>query len=54
MRISREEYNRQIEALPAKAYSAVVVDHALYLRNMGALDIASGYASITDICGDTI
>jgi len=54
MRISREDYQQQIESQLAKTYSARTVDHALHPRNMGNLPVASGYASITGACGDTM
>jgi nitrogen fixation NifU-like protein len=54
MRISREEYQKQLESQLAKAYSARTVDHALHPRNMGNLPLASGYASLTGTCGDTM
>ena len=54
MRVSREEYQRMLESELRKTYSSKSVDHALKPRNMGTLEIASGYARITGPCGDTM
>jgi nitrogen fixation protein NifU and related proteins len=54
MRISREEYQQQLEAQLGKTYSDRTVDHALHPRNMRNLPLASGCASITGTCGDTM
>ena len=37
-----------------KVYSETVIDHALNPRNMGNLDAADGYASVTGPCGDSM
>ena len=54
MRVSREEYQRMLESELRKVYSEKTVDHALKPRNMGSIEIASGYATITGPCGDTM
>ena len=54
MRVSREEYQQMLESELGKTYSARTVDHALKPRNMGGIEVASGYASITGPCGDTM
>ncbi|MFC2072733.1 iron-sulfur cluster assembly scaffold protein [Chloroflexota bacterium] len=35
-------------------YSETVIDHAMNPRNVGNLEAADGYASITGSCGDTM
>jgi len=52
VRVSREEYQQLLVSELRKTYSAKTVDHALKPRNMGSIDIASGYASVTGPCGD--
>jgi nitrogen fixation NifU-like protein len=37
-----------------KNYSAGVIDHAMNPRNLGLMEDATGYASITGPCGDTM
>jgi len=37
-----------------KAYSETVIDHAMNPRNVGNMDAADGYASVTGPCGDTM
>jgi len=37
-----------------QAYSETVIDHAMNPRNVGNMDTADGYASVTGPCGDTI
>jgi len=54
VRVSREEYQQLLVSELRKTYSAKTVDHALKPRNMGSIDIASGYASVTGPCGDTM
>jgi nitrogen fixation NifU-like protein len=54
MRVSREEYQQMLETELRKTYSDKTVDHALQPRNMGSIDIASGYACIKGPCGDTM
>jgi nitrogen fixation protein NifU and related proteins len=54
MRVSREEYQQMLESELGKTCSAKTVDHALKPRNMGSIEIASGYARITGPCGDTM
>ncbi|MDD5398950.1 MAG: iron-sulfur cluster assembly scaffold protein [Dehalococcoidia bacterium] len=54
MRVSREEYQQMLVTELHKIYSDETVDHALKPRNMGNIDIASGYASVTGPCGDTM
>jgi nitrogen fixation NifU-like protein len=54
VRVSREEYQQMLESELSKIYSSKTVDHALKPRNMGGIEIASGYAKITGPCGDTM
>ncbi|MDK2887615.1 MAG: nitrogen fixation protein NifU [Thermoanaerobacter sp.] len=35
-------------------FSEVVIDHANNPRNVGSIEEADGYASVTGVCGDTI
>jgi len=37
-----------------KAYSETVIDHAMNPRNVGNMDTADGYASVTGPCSDTM
>ena len=37
-----------------KVYSETVIDHAMTPRNVGNMDAANGYASVTGPCGDTM
>ena len=37
-----------------KAYSKTVIDHAMDPRNVGNMETADGYASVTGPCGDTM
>ena len=37
-----------------KAYSETVIDHAMTPRNVGNMDAANGYASVTGPCSDTM
>ena len=37
-----------------KAYSETVIDHAMNPRNVGNMETADGYASVTGPCGDTM
>jgi len=54
MRVSREEYQQMLETELRKIYSDETVDHALKPRNLGSIEVASGYARITGPCGDTM
>ncbi|MBN1691217.1 MAG: iron-sulfur cluster assembly scaffold protein [Dehalococcoidia bacterium] len=54
MRVSREEYQQILESELHKTCSEKTVDHALKPRNMGSIEVASGYAYITGPCGDTM
>jgi len=54
MRVSREEYQQILESELLKTCSEKTVDHALKPRNMGSIEVASGYAYITGPCGDTM
>jgi len=38
----------------SKLYSQTVVDHAMNPRNVGAIQTADGYGSVTGPCGDTV
>jgi len=37
-----------------KVYSETAIDHAMNPRNVGNMDTADGYASVTGPCGDTM
>ena len=37
-----------------KVYSETVIDHAMNPRNVGNMDAADGYTSVTGPCGDTM
>ena len=37
-----------------KVYSETIIDHAMNPRNVGNIDAADGYASVTGPCGDTM
>jgi len=37
-----------------KIYSEMVIDHAMSPRNLGTMQDADGYASVTGPCGDTM
>ena len=37
-----------------KVYSETAIDHAMNPRNVGNMEAADGYASVTGLCGDTM
>jgi nitrogen fixation NifU-like protein len=52
-----EEFNELQELIlgdARKVYSETVIDHAMNPRNLGNLEDADGFASITGSCGDTM
>lgn len=54
MQVSREEYQKILEAELRKTYSEITVEHALKPRNTGEITLANGHAVITGPCGDTM
>ena len=49
-----ETFQELVEAEMRKAYSETVIDHAMNPRNVGNMETADGYASVTGPCGDTM
>ena len=49
-----ESLQEFINAEMRKVFSETVVDHAMNPRNVGNMEDADGYASITGPCGDTM
>jgi len=49
-----ETFEEGFKAQMRKAYSETVVDYALNPRNVGSMDTADGYTSVTGPCGDTM
>lgn len=47
-------FEELIKAEMRKAYSDTVVDHAINPRNVGNMENADGFASVTGPCGDTM
>jgi len=47
-------FEESLKAEMRKTYSEVVVDHAMNPRNVGNMEAADGYGSITGPCGDTM
>ncbi len=54
MTSSWETFQELIKAEMAKVYSETVVEHAMNPRNVGNIEVADGYASVTGPCGDTM
>ena len=54
MTSSREKFEELIKAEMRKVYSETVIDHTMNPRNVGALEGADGFASVTGPCGDTM
>ena len=54
MTSSWEKFEELIKAEMRKVYSETVIDHSMNPRNVGALDDADGFASVTGPCGDTM
>jgi nitrogen fixation NifU-like protein len=49
-----DEFQEIVKAEMRKVYSETVVDHAMNPRNVGSMENADGFASITGPCGDTM
>ena len=49
-----DEFQELVKAEMRKVYSEIVVDHAMNPRNVGNMENADGFASITGPCGDTM
>jgi nitrogen fixation NifU-like protein len=49
-----DEYQKLIREEMSKVYSQTVIDHAMNPRNVGSIEAADGYATITGPCGDTM
>ncbi len=49
-----DKYQELVKEEMSKAYSQTVVDYAINPRNVGNMEDADGYASITGPCGDTM
>jgi len=47
-------FEESLKAEMRKAYSETVIDHAMNPRNVGNMETADGYASVTGPCGDTM
>jgi nitrogen fixation NifU-like protein len=54
MASSWDELEELIKAEMRKVYSETSIDHAMNPRNVGNLEDADGYASVTGPCGDTM
>jgi len=54
MASSWEKYDELIKAEMSKVYSETVIDHSMNPRNVGDLEDADGFASVTGPCGDTM
>ena len=54
MTSSWEQFEELIKAEMRKVYSETVIDHAMNPRNVGNMETADGYASVTGPCGDTM
>ena len=49
-----DEYQELVRDEMRKVYSETVIDHTMTPINMGSMEAAGGYASITGPCGDTM
>ena len=47
-------FEESLKAEMRKPYSETVIDHAMTPRNVGNMDAANGYASVTGPCSDTM
>lgn len=54
MPTSWEKFEELIKAEMRKLYSEVTIDHAMNPRNVGDMEDADGFASVTGPCGDTM
>ena len=52
MATARDKYQELVMEEMRKAYSETVIDHAMNPRNVGNMEAADGYASVTGPCGD--
>ncbi len=49
-----DELQELVSADARNVYSDTVIDHAMNPRNVGAMQYADGFASVTGPCGDTM
>ena len=49
-----DSYQKLVEEEMRKLYSQTAINHAMNPRNVGNLEAADGYASVTGPCGDTM
>ena len=49
-----DKYQELVKEEISKVYSQTVIDHAMNPRNVGNIEVADGYASVTGPCGDTM
>ena len=49
-----DELERQVMAEMRKVYSEKAINHAMRPRNVGRIEDADGFASVTGPCGDTM
>jgi len=49
-----EKFEELIKAEMRKVYSEAVVEHAMNPRNMGDIEDADGFSTVTGPCGDTM
>ena len=49
-----EKFQELMAAEMRKVYSETAIDHAMNPRNIGGMDSADGFATITGPCGDTM
>ena len=49
-----DKYQELVIEEMREVYSEIAIDHALNPRNMGNMEAADGYASVTGPCGDTM
>jgi len=54
MPTSWEKFEELIQAEMRKLYSEVTIDHAMNPKNVGDMEDADGFASVTGLCGDTM
>ena len=54
MPASWEKFEELINAEMRKLYSEVTIDHAMNPKNVGDMEDADGFASVTGLCGDTM
>ena len=52
MATARDKYQELVMEEMRKVYSETVIDHAMNPRNVGNMEAADGYASVTGPCGD--